>query len=212
MPGYQRTTDFHGQSLEEFDPDSSAGTVTQRGAWHLSAAVSGPPELHELLECFVRTVDTSQVTTLAVGFTGFDGPDAATPLLEAAECFPRLQALLLGDEQDFTSIRQTDLTPVLERFPLLERLDVRGKHGLELRPIHHAALKILRFESCGLPSDVARAVSASDLPGLEHLDLWLGVEDSEVDVADVADLAAILSGERLPALRSLGLENSAIQD
>lgn len=212
MPGYLRTKEFHGRPLVDFDPDRRARTVQQGPAWHLSAAVSGPPEFHEVFERFVKAVDTTRVTTLVLGFTGFDGPAAATLLLDAAERFPQLRTLFLGDVGDFFNIWQTDLTPVLERFPLLERLEVRGKQGWELSPFHHAALKTLRFESCGLPSDVARAVAASDLPGLEQLDLWLGIDDGQGEVADEFDLAPILSGERLPALRHLGLENSAIQD
>ncbi|KPC61510.1 STM4015 family protein [Streptomyces chattanoogensis] len=212
MTGYLRTKEFHGRPLQAFDPDGGARAVRQGPAWSLSAPVSGPPEFPEVFERFVQSVDTTQVTTLVVGFTGFDGPDAATSLLAAAERFPQLRALYLGDEEDFPCIWQTDLTPVLERFPLLERLDVRGKQGWELQPFRHAALKTLRFESCGLPSGVLQAVAASDLPGLGHLDLWLGVDDDGLEVADVFDLTPLLSGERLPSLRSLGLENSSIQD
>lgn len=133
--------------------------------------------------------------------------------MKAAERFPRLRALRLGGwNEDFYNIQQSDLTPVLELFPLLEHLEVRGKQGWELRPFHHAALKTLRFESCGLPADVVRAVAAADLPALERLELWIGVSNDETDLADAPDLAPILSGERLPTLLHLGLENSAIQD
>ncbi len=54
-------------------------------------------------------------------------------------------------------------------------------------------------------------MGASELPNLEHLDLWLG-EDNYGGDATVADLAPFLGGERLPALRHLGLEDSEIQD
>ncbi|MEV0778146.1 STM4015 family protein [Streptomyces sp. NPDC050433] len=213
MPGYQRTKEFHGLPLVDFDPDrAGARKAPQASAWHLSAPFSGAPEFPELFEHFVQTVDTTQVAALVMGFTGFDGPPAATPLIEAAERFPRLRALYLGDVGDFYNIWQTDLTPVLELFPLLERLEVRGKQEWELSPFRHDTLRTLRFESCGLPSDVARAVAASDLPALEHLDVWLGVDDGENDTANAFDLAPMLSGERLPALRHLGVENSAIQD
>ncbi|GAA3517669.1 hypothetical protein FHR32_000859 [Streptosporangium album] len=212
MPGYQRSKEFHGQSVVEFDPGGAGGVVPQGPAWHLSAPVSGPPEFHEVFERFLGAVDTTQVNVLVMGFTGFDGPAAATFLLEAADRFPNLQALFLGDERSFEWIWQTDLTPVAERFPLLERLEVRGKQGLELRPFHHAVLKTLRLESCCLPSDVMQAVAASDLPVLERLDVWLGVDDGEGEVADEYDLEPVLSGERLPSLRFLGLENSAVQN
>jgi hypothetical protein len=72
-------------------------------------------------------------------------------------------------------------------------------------------LRILRFESGGLPAAVVRAVGQCDLPVLEQLDLWLGVEEYGGDYT-VADLDEILSGERLPALRHLGLQDSEMQD
>lgn len=209
-----RTEEFHSQPLAEFDPDAEVGDLPRAPAWHVSAPVLEPPGFHEVFESFVQSVDTAGVTVLSLGFTGFEGRAAAISLLEVAERFPRLQALFLGNEGDFAWIEQTDVTPVLKSFPGLERLDVRGKSGLQLHPFSHAALKTLRFESCCLPADVVRAVAASDLPGLEHLDLWLGIPGGleYPAVADESDLGPILSGERLPALRSLGLENSLIQD
>nr|BFE77743.1 hypothetical protein GCM10020093_003440 [Planobispora longispora] len=103
------------------------------------------------------------------------------------------------------------MTPLLEEFPLLERLEVRGGSGLELRPVRHEALKVLRFESGGLPAGVVRTVGESEFPALEYLEVWLGVEQYGGD-ARVADLREILAGERLPSLRHLGLQDSEAQD
>jgi hypothetical protein len=136
-------------------------------------------------------------------------------LCGAADRLPRLRALFLGDivieEAEISWIEQSDITPLLSAFPLLERLEVRGAQGLELDAFSSETLRVLRFESGGLPSAVVRAVAASDLPALERLDLWLGVENYGGD-ATVADLTPIFDGERLPALRHLGLEDSEIQD
>ena len=63
----------------------------------------------------------------------------------------------------------------------------------------------------GLSAEVVRAIGASDLPNLRTLELWLGVGRYGGD-ATTADLAGILSGERLPALTRLGLMDSEIQD
>jgi hypothetical protein len=143
-------------------------------------------------------------------------------LIEAAPRFPNLKALFFGDivmeEQEISWIVQTDLTPLLAAYPGLERLDVRGSTGggpntdsLKLSPFSHDALRVLRFESGGLPADVVRAVGASDLPRLETLEMWLGVTEYGGD-ATAADLAGILGGERLPALTRLGLMDSEITD
>jgi len=56
-----------------------------------------------------------------------------------------------------------------------------------------------------------RGVVASELPALEYLEMWLGVEQYDGD-ATVDDLAPLLAGGRFPALRHLGLRNSEIQD
>ncbi|MGW4800899.1 hypothetical protein ACWEPC_51620, partial [Nonomuraea sp. NPDC004297] len=54
-------------------------------------------------------------------------------------------------------------------------------------------------------------VGAGELPGLEHLAIWLGYEAGGCTVT-LDDLAPFMSGERLPALRHLGLERSSFQD
>ncbi|WP_067798618.1 STM4015 family protein [Actinomadura formosensis] len=168
---------------------------------------------------FLQTIDTTEITALIIGYWGasYDSgaADPVALLTESAASFPRLRALFLGDitgeESEISWIEHSDITPLFTAFPDLERFDVRGAQGLVLDPIRSDRLKVLRFESGGLPAPVVRAVGASDLPNLEHLDLWLG-EDNYGGDATVADLAPLLSGERLPALRHLGLEDSEIQD
>lgn len=208
---YMRTQAFHGRPLVQFQPGETPAAALDSRAWHLSADQLGESDYTWLLERFLETVDTTRVTTLVVGYTGYEGPDPAGPLLAHAASFPRLKALFLGDEA-LDQLWHADITPVFEGFPLLERLDVRGQAGLRLREFSSSTLKTLRFESCRLPGDVVRAVAASDLPTLEHLDLWLGAEDAGHGDLEEIHLTRILDGERLPALRHLGVENSLIQD
>ena len=92
-----------------------------------------------------------------------------------------------------------------------ERLEARGCRSLRLRPFRSETLKVLRFESGGLPGEVVRAVAASEPPALEQLDLWLGI-DHYGGTASVDDLAPIFEGTRLPSLRHLHLLNSPFQD
>ncbi|SOD65170.1 hypothetical protein SAMN06297387_12129 [Streptomyces zhaozhouensis] len=216
MASYAHLKDkvFDGQPLTRFDIGKEGGGAPAEVAWLVEKEMVDPPEFPEVFDRFVETVDTGEVTTLALGWAGFEGEVAAESLLRHAGRFPRLRALHLGYQVDFAYVRQGDVTPVLERFPRLERLDVRGKNGLALRPFRHETLRTLRFESCCLFGHVARALGASDLPALEYLDLWLGVLpdlDAPPEV-DANDLAPLLNGERFPALRHLGLENSWITD
>jgi hypothetical protein len=196
------------------DAGAPAGPV----AWRVSTDFDEEP-FDEVFEGFLREVDTAQVTALVIGYWGAAYDDGAVDpvavLCGAADRLPGLRALFLGDivieEAEISWIEQSDITPLLSAFPLLERLEVRGAQGLELDAFSSETLRVLRFESGGLPSAVVRAVAASDLPALERLDLWLGVENYGGD-ATVADLAPIFDGERFPALRHLGLEDSEIQD
>ena len=212
---------YAGLPVAEFTGESEELPEAGSVAWRLSAEPYDAEEgaFAALFARFMAQVDTSAVQAIVVG--GWENPyekgseAAIRPLTDNAARFPALRAVFLGalqsEECEISWIQQSDVTPLLEVFPQLERLEVRGGVGLELTPVRHGALRILRFESGGLPAAVVRAVGQCDLPVLDQLDLWLGVEDYGGDYA-IADLDAIMSGERLPALRRLGLQDSEMQD
>ncbi|WP_327112290.1 STM4015 family protein [Streptomyces sp. NBC_01341] len=200
---------------------SAPGSV----AWRLECAWGGET-FAEHWRRFLTEVDPTGVRALLIGPWWEDEYSSFQPVVDAivadAHRFPALRALFLADveseECELSWLQMCDITPVLEVFPLLEELTVRGcgeavpdGENLRLRPVRHAALKSLRFESGGLPGHIVRAVGASELPSLEHLEFWLGSEWYGGD-ASVADLAPVLSGAAYPALRHLGLQNSEIQD
>nr|WP_236715022.1 STM4015 family protein [Nonomuraea pusilla] len=174
-----------------------------------SASSALSAELDDLL----AKVGPSGVRAIAV--QGYGARNAPEVLAARAADLPELRAVFLGavpaEFWEISWIRHGDITPLLEAYPKLERLDVRGSEGLRLRPVTHEHLRVLRFETGGLPGEVVRGVAASSFPGLRHLELWLGVDEYGGDYT-VADLGPILSGERLPALRRLGLCDSPLQD
>ncbi|MEW2356832.1 STM4015 family protein [Spirillospora sp. NPDC029432] len=194
------------------DPQPPAGEA----AWAVRGDWSGEP-YRDVFARFMDAVDTTRVTALVIGFWGFDGADGkgARALVEAAARFPNLRAVFLGDildeEYHISWIQHDDITPLVEAFPELERLEVRGGLHLGLSPFSNPNLKVLRFESGGLDAEIVRAVTASELPALERLDLWFGDPQYGGD-AEIGDLAPIMTGERLPALRHLHLCNSVFQD
>ncbi|CAL9657451.1 hypothetical protein SUDANB145_06836 [Streptomyces sp. enrichment culture] len=65
-------------------------------------------------------------------------------------------------------------------------------------------------QEAGLPAAVVRGIAASELPALEHLDVWLGTSWYGAD-SEPVDVAPILEGSRLPRLRHLALRDSEIQ-
>ncbi|NEC66847.1 STM4015 family protein [Streptomyces sp. SID9727] len=193
-------------------------------AWRLDCGWE-EQEFTALWRHFLERVDPAQVRALVIGPWWHGDYSSLAPVVELitsdAARFPALRALFLadvvGEECEVSWLRMCDITPVLQAFPLLEELVVRGggsgldEETLELRPVRHEALKALRFESGGLPGHVVRAVGACELPALERLELWLGSQWYAGD-ATVADLAPLLSGGGLPRLRHLGIQNSEIQD
>ncbi len=227
-------TTLHGLPVYDFPVEGEeAGPLPAAGevAWKLSRyqLLTDGESFETCWNRFLDTVDLSQVRALVLGSGAYgsedDGDDPAETadrLVAAAGRLSGLEALYLADvsceEAELSWIVQGDVTPILAAYPRLRELGVRGSGGgfdggpgLRLTPLRHEHLRILRLENGGLPGEVARAVAASDLPALRHLDLWLGT-DYYGCTTTLADLAPILDGDRLPALRHLGLRNSEIQD
>lgn len=184
-----------------------AGSADEDGDWE------------QVFERLCSAVDTTRIKALIVGAWEcvFDcGPDdVIEALLAARDRLPALRALFLGDivfeESELSWITQTDVTGLLRGFPALEEFGVRGGTNLEFPALRHDSLRSLTVQTGGLPAGVVRGIGASDLPALEHLDVWLGDSSYGAD-SEPADLEGILSGARLPRLRHLALRNSEIQD
>jgi hypothetical protein len=77
--------------------------------------------------------------------------------------------------------------------------------------VRHRRLRELVVESGGLSAQFLRGLGDSSFPGLQSLELWLGVQEYGGD-ATVEDLTSILAGADLPALRRLALRNAEIAD
>ncbi|WP_026404958.1 STM4015 family protein [Actinomadura rifamycini] len=217
MSYLDRLEHYAGLPVVSFDPeaaDPAGAAPAGEVAWRVEGDDGG--KYDNAFAAFAALVDPAQVVAVILGGYSDDTPLAASSLAGAAS-YPRLRTLFVGDLMSGVPIswveheNEEDFASVFRAFPSLERFELRGATLLDLDPFESASLKMLRFESGGLPAGVVRSVGASDLPNLEHLDLWLGTPDYGGD-ASVDDLAPILSGERLPALRHLGLEDSEIQD
>ncbi|MFI2436731.1 STM4015 family protein [Streptomyces sp. NPDC018693] len=194
------------------EPDSVAWRIT-------SDVYDADEEWEAAFARFLDAVDTTKVGALIVGAWQeayeHDSSSVIEALLAARDRLPALRAVFLGDmtseECEISWICQTDVAPLLAGFPELEELGVRGGSGLAFTALRHTALRKLTVETGGLPVAAVRGIGASDLPALEHLDLWLGTPDYGGD-SEAADLEPVLSGARLPSLRHLGLRNSEMQD
>ncbi|MEV5572880.1 STM4015 family protein [Spirillospora sp. NPDC052269] len=215
MTVIEHLEEYAGLPVHEFEASAERLPDPETVAWRIGEGRQGT--WRDALIALLDSVDAGRIEAIVVGRYGNGDSDdhPGKVLAEVADRLPALRSLFLGEmtmeESEISWIVHGDITPLLKAFPKLERLDVRGSDSLVFEPFASESLRTLRFESGGLPVGIVRAVIASDLPNLEHLDLWLGEEEYGGDVRG-DDLIGLLSGERLPALRHLGLENSEIQD
>ncbi|GAA0669081.1 STM4015 family protein [Kitasatospora atroaurantiaca] len=223
--------EFHGLPVFDFFPEEEPEQDRElpapgAAAWRVGLDYDAEESFEERWTAFLDAVECSEVRAVVIGPWWAEDYEPLTEALAAivrsAGRLPALRALFIGDvtyeECEISWLQMTDVTPVLESFPQLEELVVRGASGdydgksrLALRPVRHDHLRALRFEAGGLPGEVVRAVGECELPALERLELWLGLDEYGGD-ASISDLAPFLAGARFPALRHLGLENSEIQD
>ncbi|MGW6741250.1 STM4015 family protein [Streptomyces sp. NPDC055025] len=214
--------ELHGLPAFDFPAADAKAELPAPGsvAWRISVdAYEAEEQWEAAFARFTEAVDTTRVGALIVGSWSDayeSGPEPVIEALVAArDRLPALRALFLadivGEECEISWINQGLVTPLLDAFPELVEFGVRGGQELRFPAVRHERLRSLTIETGGLKADVVRGVGASELPALEHLDLWLGVSEYGA-TTEVADLAPILAGSRFPRLRHLAVRNSEIQD
>ncbi|PRX92459.1 STM4015 family protein [Allonocardiopsis opalescens] len=221
MPNYTHLAEFAGLPVLTFtgedDPVPPDGPPV---AWRVSTLSYEGEPFAEVFARFLEEVDTARLTALIIGCWGFSyDVHADVPLgllTDRADRFPALRSLFFGEftqeEAEISWINQTDVSPLLTAFPELTRLRVRGGTALRFSPVEHASLRHLAFETGGLPAEAVHGVLESRLPGLEHLELWLGDENYGGDTT-IDDLRPLLDGApSFPGLRELGLRNAPDTD
>lgn len=224
MSAVEHLQELHGLPAFDFPgPDSKDELpAPETVAWRLAADPyddDSDEEFGDVWDRFLDTVDPSRVRAIIIGQWGEAYEDDSTGIVEdlvdAKDQLTALEAVFIGDleqeQAEISWIEQSDVTPVLAAYPELREFGARGGTGLLFPAVRHEHLRTLTFEAGGLPAEVVRGIAASELPALEYLELWLGVEEYS-GTATVADLAPILAGGGFPALHHLGLRNSEIQD
>jgi hypothetical protein len=218
----RHATEFAGLPVVDFRPGERPPAGNGPVAWRYSYWEFDDEErfstgFRDGFEEFVDAVGP-RVEALVVGAWGYAAfnPAPIPQLCRVAPRLHRLKALFLGDmtseECEVSWMRVGDVSVLLDAYPDLEVLRVRGcGDGLEFAPVTHPRLRSLTFESGGLSREVVGAVLRSRFPDLEHLDLWLGLDQYGGDVT-VDDLTPLLGGNRFRGLRSLGLRNAQHSD
>ena len=168
----------------------------------------------EKLNRLSKLPNIAEMDTLVIGAWSDAGEggsvgETLTKLIELKSTFSGLKHLFIGDmdseECEMSWIQQDNYKDFYQHFQGLETLGIRGGEGLKLGKINLPNLKNLIIETGGLNSDVLLDIANSDLPCLEHLELWLGTDDYGCTI-DIEDLKRILNGD-YPNLKYLGLKN-----
>ncbi|PJK12712.1 hypothetical protein CO614_03985 [Lysobacteraceae bacterium NML120232] len=173
----------------------------------------------ELLTEFFSKVPPASVEALVIGawFESYDSSpqEYLDGLIARRAELPNLKALFVGDmtyeDCEISWITQTSYNALLDAFPQLEVLRIRGSGGLVLEPFKHASLRELVIESGGLPARVIDAVAASELPALKKLELWLGTDEYGFD-GDIDTCKRLLAAIDPQRLEVLALRDSEIAD
>ena len=170
-------------------------------------------------ERFLAQPGVNQVEGLIVGdwneAAQCDSAFVIAAIADARTRLAGLKAVFLGDitmeECEISWIQQANVSPLIQALPRLEYFGVRGGESLRVEPLRHDHLRHLVIQTGGLDAAVVEGICRSQLPALEHLELWLGTDYYGANV-EIRHLQPILEGKVFPQLRYLGLSNSDKQD
>lgn len=197
-------------------PEGSAFAIKVGVDWDEAEAGNRLPERIEELASSPRAPEiVALVTGSFTSDTSDSTAEVVAALVAAAPRFPALRALFLCDitveECEISWIEQCDLGPLLDAYPSLQVLRVRGGTNLGLGQGRHAALQVLVIETGGLDASVVKTVSRGGFPELNHLELWLGASGYGA-TSSVEDLKPILEGTVFPKLKTLALRDCEYAD
>lgn len=174
----------------------------------------------EMLEELSESEKAGEIEKLEIGYWGEDLPENCSDkivefLIEKKDIFSNIKSIFFADidseENEISWIELCDMGVLINSYPKLEEFTVKGSNGLRFEKLKHTNLKKLTVICGGLGSDTIDDIINAELPNLEHLELYLGVEDYGFN-GNVEDVLPIINGELFPKLRYLGLKDSEIQD
>ncbi|MFO0756066.1 MAG: WGR domain-containing protein [Byssovorax sp.] len=218
-------TKFMGQKIADFDPDEGLKDPARK-----AYRILQDDSFDDFLETFAKLVadpGAAKLKALVIGGWSVDQAGGTADdgyarklrkaIIDAADKLTGLAALFINDthpeEYEVSWQYFTDLAPLLDAYPGLEHLRVRGDATAKgkMGMLRSKSLRSLQLEGSSLSRKLVQQVAAAELPALEYLEIWLGPEDY-ADKKPVADFAPILSGKQFPKLRYLGLRDSDTAD
>lgn len=221
-PGYRgmHVSTFANRQVVEYNPEVAISDFVNT-AYAIRCEYDEQQDATEKLAELLQDSQASKLEALIFGMwhgemSAHSSKLVVDALIAAKDKLTNLKALFIGDisydESEISWIIQSDISPVLEAYPKLEVLQIRGGDSLAFSPfVRHDNLKALIIETGGLSSATIAQICALDLPKLEHLELWLG-SDSYGGDSTIENLNPILVNTVFPNLIYLGLRNSQYSD
>lgn len=214
---YEQTETFQGKPVINYDKNIGIADPIDT-VYKLWSGYDAEEDTLTLLQHFLADPNAMKVTSLIIGVWSYES-ESNQPLVELltnnGHKLSSLSALFLGDieeeEAQISWIVQSDLSALLQAYPQLEYLQIKGNDGLSFGEMKLDRLKTLIIETGGLSPSVAKEVFQAQLPALEHLELWLGTPNYGGDIIP-EDLEPLLAGSLFPQLSYLGLRDSEIAD
>ncbi len=214
---HNHTEIFQGKPVTNYDKNIGIADPVNT-VYRLWSDYDAEEDTLALLEHFLADPNAMKVTSLIIGVWSYES-ESNQPLVElltnSSHQLPNLSALLLGDiieeEAQISWIVQSNLSAMLQAYPQLEYLQLKGNDGLSFGEVKLDRLKTLIIETGGLSLSVAQEIFQAQLPALEHLELWLGTPNYGGDITS-EDLTPLLAGSLFPQLNYLGLRDSEIAD
>ena len=129
--------------------------------------------------------------------------------------FSHITSLYMGDieseENELSWICQGNYSKIWDALPNLETLIIKGSNGLVLGDVSHKKLKSLELISGGTDKQTFEELAKADLPNLEKLVVYVGVEDYGYS-GDISVVKPLLNKNLFPKLTYLGIVDAEEQD
>ena len=217
MGFYDSTIQFNGRRVVNYDAEQ--GIEDPQLAYRFYTNYDNERDVAELFQTFLKDPKASAIDTLVFGLMNIEGDRPPTKVIqilaEHQEQLKGLKAVFFGDimqeECEVSWIENCDHSLMFQAFPNLQEYRVRGGNGLSFSNLNHGQLKKLIVETGGMDSEILDNLKASQLPQLEHLELWLGSENYGFE-ATADEVVGAIEQSNLPQLKYLGLRNSEIAD
>lgn len=173
----------------------------------------------DLMDKILTDKELPQLEEVIIGYWG-DPFDVDCQVMidiikDKKEQFSHIKSLFIGDmdyeDCEVSWIEQGNYDGILEALPNLEALTIKGSTNLVLGKLKSENLKHLEIICGGLPKSVLQEIQEADLPNLETLNLYIGVDNYGCDF-EKEDIETFLNHTNFTNLKYLGLNDCEWQD